>query len=336
MVMVLYSEESSKGALKSFFGRVNAIRKVVGKPTEDSLFSKLNKLKADTEKEGGDEEPLQASPDSPYVKAKKDGTRIYNSRRPPPPLTYTKKGSGGSGGGGGGSGGRRRIKTDEDDVMSDELKGPQGKRLTYDQFDIYGENDPDDQDIDEDDEDDETHIRRIQTRLSGGAFNEGEDGENEGVREEEDGEKEPGWMLEMDDPKAKPAKHTADADITPDVEYALNDNIDCGGYVIERDEEMDDVDQFLADVFTESSKTSDGTYHILLKTKKSERIKLPQARSLADLLLTLKAELPKKVTHPFAIEIAQKAWMVSIYMYIVYVKYSVFIVHVYMYIRSCV
>lgn len=74
--------------------------------------------------------------------------------------------------------------------------------------------------------------------------------------------------------------------------------------------DMDEVDKFFADVYTESQKTTDHTYVAFLKNEQFNRVQIPKPRTLAQLLHTITPEVPPEVTHPYARKLLEQSWEV--------------------------
>jgi hypothetical protein len=100
--------------------------------------------------------------------------------------------------------------------------------------------------------------------------------------------------------------------LLPEEEAVLFENYDVkqiAGMEL-KDDNFDDIDQFLADAYMGSLKSRDHTYMAILDTPEAHRVHLPTPRRLRDMIQTKIADIPKEVIHPYARELAERSWEV--------------------------
>lgn len=79
----------------------------------------------------------------------------------------------------------------------------------------------------------------------------------------------------------------------------------------DEDDELDDMDELLAEVWVQSSKSADGTFTMVHHSDRAKHVQLPKPRTLLEMLEAIEPQIPPEVTHPLAKEFFLNSWEVN-------------------------
>ena len=100
-------------------------------------------------------------------------------------------------------------------------------------------------------------------------------------------------------------------DVPPEVRAVLieNDEFNFGGKKLNT-RDMDGIDAFLGNAYVEGQKTSDHTYQFYIDTPQMKHTQIPRPRTLAELVLAMKPNIPAEVTKPEVISLVENSYEV--------------------------